>query len=344
MKAMVIVSAASPHITSKSIINLFDLAAWQVLSSHFWATWFTTAVAVSLALSGPYVFVVVRSTLLGLYSWLNPRQSRPMTGQVSGETEQLTVEGMMQTATGGRDTVKKFYRAVYEKGTHFTARHKTGMLFVLGVFFSAFIAQVFVGSFISARIATNRVALLESNRCGFYEYDDKRGGEEDAARADIWMSEKERRAAEYAQECYGPEKKGKAMLCNLFLNATIGFKRKDDTCPFDNHTVCAGGFTNGAAVTFDTGLVDSSVLGINYNPTHKFRRTTTCTPLNSKSPYVRHFNNSPEDHGYLYYYGSLYDTTDCSKTGPADPTRLVNYTLRTTGSPFYWMAPVYRVK
>jgi hypothetical protein len=213
------------------------------------------------------------------------------------------------------------------------------------IIFGGFLLQVvLIAGVLTEKLGSDRLALLNSKTCGLFEYNTDQGGEEDAARADAWMSEKERRAAEYAQNCYGTEKDSKAMLCSFFYNATIGYTRMEDKCPFNNHSICSDGYQPGAAIVFDTGLVDSDALGINANPTHKFRRMTTCAPLSAERPYVLHYTNSPSDHGYLYNYGSLWDPTDCSRSPPEPPKLIDNFTMRISGHPFEWQAPAYRVK
>jgi hypothetical protein len=209
------------------------------------------------------------------------------------------------------------------------------------------------------RVATNPVGLLASEKCGLYEYDNKKHGEDNASLMDSLMVERENRAAFYAQQCYqrlnhtdgndrcmhdrsGNGKRGKAMNCDFFYTSALEYHVDRSPCPFERGGVCYNGALPGSpAVTFDTGILDSSLLGINANPTYKFQRTTTCAPLNAGSPYVKHFNNSPEDHGYLYEYGGFNNVrNEC----PSNPVKIRDYTMRIVGHPFEWLAPVYRLK
>ena len=131
------------------------------------------------------------------------------------------------------------------------------------------------------------------------------------------------------------------MTCDFFYNSTLRYNVSPSSCPFDDNEICRFGALPGKAVTFDTGYLDSSLLGINANPTYTFRRTTTCAPLSDQPPYVQHFYNSPVDRGYLYQYGKLYNVDDkCEGT----PELLTDYTMRIVGHPFEWLAPVYRLK
>lgn len=88
------------------------------------------------------------------------------------------------------------------------------------------------------------------------------------------------------------------------------------------------------AVTFDTGLIDASVLGINAkeDDTYKFRRSSTCAPVSIDYPYVQ----SKEMNGtmvYEYYYGAIDDDADSSAA-----------TFSSIGNPFNMPLPVYNVE
>ncbi|KAI4927165.1 uncharacterized protein J4E92_006330 [Alternaria infectoria] len=160
------------------------------------------------------------------------------------------------------------------------------------------------------------------------------------------MVGRERRAAAYAQECYNHDSDTnvKATNCDFFYNSTIGYGVQEDKCPFDRTDICVDGYQPGSAITFDTNWVNSGVLGINEELMHKFRRKTTCAPLSAERPFVQHFTNSGTgESGYKYFYGSLYDTRNCSDEVHAPPTVLSEYTMRITGHPFDWQAPVYKV-
>lgn len=240
--------------------------------------------------------------------------------------------------------LRNVFDSVRQKESRLEARHRFFIFFVIGTIFFVFYAQIIASAILTDRMVTDRVGLLDSKKCGLYEYNNERYGEEEASRADILMVERERRAAAYAQECYdyGTNKKGKAMTCDFFYNSTIGYEVKEAICPFDKKEVCFERSQPGSAVTFDTGLKDSSLLGINANPTYKFRRISTCAALSAEPPYVEHFDNSDTDHGYLYEYGSMYNTSDTKCETPPEAT--TDYTMRIVGHPFDWQAPVYRVK
>ncbi|CAN9365240.1 unnamed protein product [Alternaria sp. RS040] len=250
---------------------------------------------------------------------------------------------LINDAKTGRQMLRRFYDAFRQKESKLEIRHQFLYFFVLSTLCFAFFSQITASSILTDKMMTNRMGLLASETCGLYEYDNERWGEEQASRVDSLMAKRENRAAIYAQECYdwGNDKKGKAMTCDFFYNSTLRYNVSPSSCPFYDNEICHAGALPGGAVTFDTGYLDSSLLGINANPTYNFRRTTTCAPLSDQPPYVQHFYNSPVDRGYLYQYGKLYNVDDkCEGT----PELLTKHTMRIVGHPFEWLAPVYRLK
>jgi hypothetical protein len=254
----------------------------------------------------------------------------------------------MGTGIGGREGPKHWISDVFAQYPHWEARHRFFWAFVLAsLLLLLAMYQSFVGVVSDDNVARSRSALLKSDKCGLYEYDNEKAGEENAVRADMLMVERERRAAAYAQDCYHYDAKNnvKATNCNFFYNSTIGYRVQVDKCPFDRADICVDGYQPGSAITFDTNWVDSGILGINEESMHKFRRNTTCAPLSADRPFVQHFTNSGTgESGYKYFYGSLYDTINCSEEVHAPPPVLSEYTMRITGHPFEWQAPVYKVK
>jgi hypothetical protein len=200
--------------------------------------------------------------------------------------------------------------------------------------FAIWIGWLFMGIF-SAKVATDRAALSSSTHCGIWTLDEN-AGDEDAARADLSDHQKEKRAGEYARHCYGSSIAVDSNRCDFFYRQDIPFTNKSGhPCPFSPNLCLYGLYS---AVSFDTGLVDASSIGINYKTTHKFRRNTTCSPLNMDYPYVRNETSLDSDEtSYYYYYGSIFDDTSL-------PPMTRNYTYKTSGNPFNWLAPVYSVK
>ena len=78
------------------------------------------------------------------------------------------------------------------------------------------------------------------------------------------------------------------------INYTV---RDGADCPFSGN-VCFD--DNDAALSLDTGLIDSAVLGINTNSVLKWRRQMTCAPLVSNSSYM----NNIDQNGSMDSFGS----------------------------------------
>lgn len=316
---------------------------FQTLQRDTWsqAQWFKVAIALSLTLATPYILEIVLSTFWAYH---------PTHARVSPDhdaTRRHVTPGMVGTARGGREALAYFISGAFGKESSWGNRHRAFWFFAISSVFFVFYAQIIVGLVLTDVVVTSTSGLLKSEICGLYEYDNERGGEEDASRADMLMVGRERRASAYAQDCYGPdsERSGYTMKCSFFYNSTIGYQTLPDKCPFRQTEVCAEGYQSGSAITFDTGLVDSSILGINYKSTHRFRRTTTCAPLSAERPYVQHFSNrGSNESGYKYFYGSLYDTRNCSQGAHTIPPVLTDYTMRLVGHPFTWQAPIYKVE
>jgi hypothetical protein len=334
-------------------------------------------VAVALTLSGPYIFEILKSFILWPRAWWNSVSQHPETQPLlgvnqhsenaqgansvqnsealRGDDAQRNVEAHQDRDTqrvedaqyqhdpleilgrsrSGRETVWNFLKDALQKGADFSGSHATIMVLIGTALFGALVAQT-VANVFSADIATNRAALSSSTNCGIWEFDIN-AGDEAASRADIRDYQKEARAGEYARSCYDPPNVTDSMRCDFFYYPSIAFTSKSlDKCPFGSYDVCLGGLYS--AVTFDTGLVDASQIGINFETTHKFRRKTTCSPLNMNYPYVRNkTSHDSNDVTYYYYYGSTYDDT-------TEPPTNKDYTYKTSGNPFNWLAPVYSIK
>ncbi|MCJ1250939.1 hypothetical protein MMC30_008167 [Trapelia coarctata] len=349
----------------------------QLLESDFWAQWLKTLVAAFLALSGAYVSEIVKSFFFWFKSWWDQTSKHPErqpllsnihmpdqnnNSQLQGE---VTTQGgstqpgretdqngdahrnddsqnpaqespldIVKRSKGGRETTVNFIKDSLQRGADFSGAHAFAMVSILTVLFALSVALIIAGVF-SARVATDRAALLSSAHCGIWEFDDY-AGDDAAARADLHEHQKEARAGQYARNCYGSQNATDSTRCDFFYQTKIDFTTASmDKCPFKSYELCLGGLYS--AVTFDTGLVDASNLGINAEVTHKFRRKTTCSPLNMDYPYVRNETfRDPKNTTYHYYYGGRFDDTTV-------PPTEVNYTYQTSGYPFDWLAPVYSV-
>ncbi|KAG8533040.1 uncharacterized protein KY384_001823 [Bacidia gigantensis] len=178
---------------------------------------------------------------------------------------------------------------------------------------------------LSANIASDDIGLISSTQCGIWEFNVD-AGIEAADLADLSNHRKEVRAGQYARTCYEPSGDPGAFSCGLFYNQSIAFTTKThQKCPFSSPNLCLEGAYS--AITFETGLVDASVIGINARPTHKFKRSTTCSPLNMSQEFISRVSEA-NDTRYRYYYGGKDEG---------------NSTFETVGQPFDWLVPVYTV-
>jgi hypothetical protein len=242
---------------------------------------------------------------------------------------------ILARSRSGRETIRNFSKDAMQRGADFYGSHATIMVIIGTALLAALVAQT-VANVFSADIATGRAALSSSTQCGIWAFDDG-AGDEAASRADLRGYQKEARAGEYARSCYDSSNATDSMLCDFFYYPSIAFTSKSlDKCPFESYDVCLDGLYS--AVTFDSGFVDASQIGVNFETTHKFRRKTTCSPLNMNYSYVRNeTSHDTNDVTYYYNYGSTYDDT-------TDPPTNTNYIYKTSGNPFDWLAPVYSIK
>ncbi|KAL8779819.1 MAG: hypothetical protein Q9194_001244 [Teloschistes cf. exilis] len=265
------------------------------------------------------------STSPSTHASVQTSQGRPKSAHgVSSRGNQNPAIESLLVSSDSRDTVWQYVKPLLRRGAReFRAPSKT-MIVIATVLFGLFIAQAMAGVF-SAKIASNNAGLSSSPDCAYYEYDDA-AGEDEAYQQDVLNNRnKEARASQYARTCYDSGESSAPFSCNMFYNQSIGYKTlTDQRCPFASSDMCSQGLYS--AVTFDTSLVDASVIGINALSTHKFRRKTTCSPLNMSEPYVQSVPSSTND-TYRYRYGSKKDSTA--------------YTFETSGRPFQWLAPVY---
>ncbi|KAK5663828.1 hypothetical protein OQA88_31 [Cercophora sp. LCS_1] len=208
------------------------------------------------------------------------------------------------------------------------------LFLILLVVFLSFLART-VGGVFSAFVATNTVALWHSEECGPYAFDSINAPHDIAARADVYDREKETRAGDYAKYCYRDSSSSttRPLHCNFFTQQTIPFVTTYSfQCPFPKQDVCAGA----QAVTFDTELIDASLVGINDPYGFKFRRSATCVPLSTEAPYVINETDTTVDGSPAFSY--LYGERNGTKK---DSWR--KDTFHSTDDPFFWLAPTYDV-
>ena len=295
----------------------------QILATEFWSRWMTGTITVFLTVASPYLFE--------LFVWLCTRLHRFATRGREVAAQQGAAN---QPLLGGQQQVREQIGTPWAAWVSLRSLmhgepkewRRNSLMVVITVILSAiFVASAIAGIF-SAKIASDKIGLASSKHCGIWEFDEK-AGEDAANRADLDNYEKEARASYYAKTCYNSPDKLSPFSCGMFYNRSIAFSTKvQQPCPFASPHMCLGGLYS--AVTFDTGLVDASVIGVNFPQTHKFRRFTSCSPLNMAEPYVMK-SGTPNDTTYYYYYGRKDQ---------------ISSTFQTSGNPFEWRVPAYSVK
>ena len=252
---------------------------------------------------------------------------------LSSERRALSVHGdqcpadTLNKSPDSREFVWNFVKSLLRIGAKQANSPSTIMIVITIVLFGLFVAQAIAGMF-SAKIASDRAGLSSSQHCGIWQFNEN-AGDDAADRDDLNNYQKEARASRYARTCYNSlGLTDPFSQCRVFYNQSIAYTTKThQSCPFASSELCHDGLYS--AISFDTGYIDASVIGINSPKTHKFRRTTSCSPLNISEPYVVPSSPGSNDTNYHYYYG------------PKDNT---NYTFNTSGRPFEWLVPGYSVK
>jgi hypothetical protein len=147
----------------------------------------------------------------------------------------------------------------------------------------AMVGFIILGVYV-ARIRANGPAIVDCKKCGLWVFNRQKGGDESATRAGIRDLEKETRAGEYAQNCYGTPDMFDVIQCNFLYRSRLSFSPAEYTsdCPFQNE-ICDRNET----VTFTTDTVDATELGINSRHPPKFHRRTSCTPLSMECPFIQ---------------------------------------------------------
>lgn len=254
-------------------------------------------------------------------------ENRPdLRGQASSAHAGQSPADTLKNSADSREFVWKLVESLLHGGAKQADSPSNIVIVITTVLFGLFVAQAIAGVF-SAKIASDQAGLSSSKHCGIWQFNEDAGGE--AADRDDWYNyQKEARASRYARTCYNSPDPTGPFSCKVFYNQSLAYTTKThQPCPFASSELCHDGLYS--AVSFDTGYIDAGVIGINSPNTYKFRRTTTCSPLNMSESYVQRSSASTNDTAYYYYYGPKHNTT---------------YTFNTSGRPFEWLVPVYSVK
>lgn len=167
---------------------------------------------------------------------------------------------MLVHAENSRETVWEFFKYLLHGGAKQIESPSIIMVVLSTVLFGLFVAPAIAGIF-SAKIASDRIGLSSSKHCGIWQFDDNAGAEA-ADRDDLNNYQKEARASQYARNCYNWPDSTSTLSCKVFYNKSIAFTTKThQPYPFPSSELCLDGLYS--AVTFDTGLVEASTIGIN---------------------------------------------------------------------------------
>lgn len=203
--------------------------------------------------------------------------------------------------------------------------NNTIALLCFTVFVAVLASGIIIGAYFYVSIIPDSPARLASEKCGLWLFDGEKRSEE-ATRARMLDLEKEERAAQLAEDCYG-QSGSFATRCKILHQPTLPMEATyTNDCPFANE-ICRLNRT----VSFSTPVLDAKTLGINSPSTPQFWRNTTCTPLSMDFPYIQ---NSTENGTttYTYHYGPK------QVDGQS-----FDYTYSTVGDPWDRLAPVYDV-
>jgi hypothetical protein len=317
------------------------LAETQLVMGEGYAYFLPALISVWLGLGLKYVKRIAAYSALFFHLWLNhpeavqkPTERSPLLGDDANATTATSLAAknalskIYKESSGIRDL---FYLAWGSKESKvLTRRYRRNLRIYTFLLAGLCVGMIVLGVYSAKIKSIGAAALLEFDHPGLWLFDRSRASREARTRAGVLDLEKETRAGEYAQNCYDTADSFDSIRCDFLYHRSIPFGEPDFTgdCPFDLK-ICGERW-----VTFRTGEVDASALGINVPATPKFRRNTTCTPLNMDSPYIRNETINGTTSFYYQYGGKRRD-------GFNNPP--VNYTHNTTGNPFDLVAPVYDV-
>lgn len=276
--------------------------------SQYHASVLSNLVAVALTLTGPRLWILIKALLFSVVDMykrhLTRRRGLPTSSNIALQNRaahltHLENENLETTRTShselgaalsllknlwnhlgsGRIGLPAGLVSRRKKWTKTVSRIWTNLIqrpfdIIASIFLSALFVGIFVAessaNVLSANIVSDTTALVSSAKCTFHSYSRcllPTGGA----------------ALSYSQQCY--QAPLGADGCNFFYNQSIGYKEKsEDICPFA-WPLCIK--ARNSTLTFDTGLVDASTIGVNSATQFQFRRTSTCAPLGSNSVLLR---------------------------------------------------------
>jgi hypothetical protein len=265
---------------------------------------------------------------LAVWFWVRPTGYATIPSNEDGDTDETPVDIFGSHSTEKLAMAVAMTRYLCQPGRH---RIWTGIGFIW-IAFICFLGLTTLGVWFSSIVLDDGTALWSSQHCGVYDFDDSNGDQE-MTRNDVYNLQKEARAGEYARSCYGSFDSSNLdaisfpMQCGTFYQSKLRFNKwTTPGCPHFEGNICKEG---PLSITFDTGIIDSGLLGINVPKAYKFRRNTTCSILDVES----HVKESLENGTTKYYYDFG------RKRGWPNP-----YTYYTVGRPFDSTASGYSLK
>jgi hypothetical protein len=287
-----------------------------------------------LSWSTRYIKKITGNVALWLHLWRYRQYQQPIrTGDPTEDTSLLDTSSeaaaskdarplarILQKTSGVRDLFVDLFRA---KELKKRIADKL-CLFLFTAVVVMLVAGLIVGGYFLTNVRVDGAARLASEKCGLWLFEGEKRSEA-ATRARMLDLEKEERAAQFAEDCYGRPSIA-VSRCKVFHQPRLPGSAPIYTnkCPFAPE-ICL----RNQSVTFDTEIIDAKVLGINSPSTPKFRRSTTCTPLSMAYPFVQN-STSNGTTTYTYHYGTK---TEGSQT--------VDHTYTTVGDPWDRLAPIY---
>jgi hypothetical protein len=289
-------------------------------------TFLSTILGIWWSLWNPYLFKIFATVVVLLWDALSaPRgysrlpSTNPDTGgAVVPQDPKRTFEldlGVLVMATRLIKQLRQPGRKLYSQSAWFFS-----FAIVFFVFSSGF------GGYLTTLVnpSDGSTALWSSDFCGIWDVADTLDNTSAIRRTSLDL-QKEIRAGEYAESCYGRSDAFTSMRCGSFYSPRIKMHRSDPiTCDAFDESIRMDGQTS---VEFDTGPVSSGDIGVDSWHPYKFRRKTCCMPL-KQDGFIRNESVNGVD-TYYYYYASQKGT---------------NYTYSTQGDPFQSGVGGYEVK
>jgi hypothetical protein len=265
----------------------------QILVTDYWAGIFTNFIAVLITLCGKPIFNLSIWPLARLWEKISSRRrlGQPVDLYFSHDTQDAVMEMI-----GGERYVRILLHGPAAQIGQRSPREVLGR-WVMAIIFLGFPTALIIASVFSSALANNSIARSNADSCGIHTYGLNPG---DASGQFLEYEHRaEVQAGLYAADCYGSVPL--VDYCNKFYNQSVQYTINPATrCPFDGD-VCAR--PGNSSITFSTGLVPGSVLGINAINSYFFSRTMQCSPLLTGDEYVRRGTSNWGEEQWEYWYG-----------------------------------------